>query len=421
MKIWCITIGEPLPIDGSERLLRTGMLVQRLIDRGHVVTWWTSTFDHVRKQHRFETDTTVSCGERLTIVCLHAMSYRTNVSLRRFWNHYRLAAKFQLAAGQWETPDAIVCSYPTVELASVATRFAKQRGIPIIVDIRDLWPDAIVGLLPTVVRPVVRLGLAHWFRMARGALADATAIVGVSNGYLEWGLRRAHKIRSEYDRVFPIGYEPRSNRPAADVRATVKIEALGIDLSRRIALFIGTFGRTYDLSTVVRAARDSANAGDRSYQFVLCGSGDREQRWRREAGGLSNVLFTGWLQAPEIGVLLRHAWVGLAAYAAGAPQGLPNKLFEYMAAGLPIVCSLGVEGRDFITRHRCGFVYEPGDASRLVDCLRELKDSSTRARLSANSIAAFESEYSAKGIYERYANYVEEVSGFSVKCRAGLR
>ncbi|GAI08595.1 unnamed protein product, partial [marine sediment metagenome] len=50
MRIWLITIGEPLPSDNNnDRLYRTGILAKLLIQRGHEVVWWTSTFDHVRK------------------------------------------------------------------------------------------------------------------------------------------------------------------------------------------------------------------------------------------------------------------------------------------------------------------------------------------------------------------------------------
>src|SRR5262249_61124298 len=69
MKIWLITVGEPLPIEsGQPRLLRTGILADLLARRGHQVTWWTSAFDHFRK--RFH-----SPGNR-------AIEVRTGLSLR---------------------------------------------------------------------------------------------------------------------------------------------------------------------------------------------------------------------------------------------------------------------------------------------------------------------------------------------------
>jgi hypothetical protein len=53
MRVWLITVGEPLPLDGpGERMLRTGILAAFLAARGHEVVWWSSSFDHVRKRQR---------------------------------------------------------------------------------------------------------------------------------------------------------------------------------------------------------------------------------------------------------------------------------------------------------------------------------------------------------------------------------
>jgi hypothetical protein len=53
MRLWLVTVGEPLPSDGpNERLLRTGIFSRFLAEQGHQVVWWTAEFDHVRKCHR---------------------------------------------------------------------------------------------------------------------------------------------------------------------------------------------------------------------------------------------------------------------------------------------------------------------------------------------------------------------------------
>ena len=56
MKVWLVKLGEPLPVDGNRRLHRYGILAEMLSQKGHEVTWWTSTFDHWDKKQRFETD-----------------------------------------------------------------------------------------------------------------------------------------------------------------------------------------------------------------------------------------------------------------------------------------------------------------------------------------------------------------------------
>src|SRR6188474_514837 len=81
MNIWLVTVGEPLPMDGkgTDRLYRAGILATLLARHGHRVTWWTSTFDHVRKAQRFPTDTSHRLDNGVELKLLHGCGYSRNV------------------------------------------------------------------------------------------------------------------------------------------------------------------------------------------------------------------------------------------------------------------------------------------------------------------------------------------------------
>ena len=72
------------------------------------------------------------------------------------------------------------------------------------------------------------------------------------------------------------------------------------------------------------------------------------KKWSKLAIGLQNVVFTGWVNKHELKYLSDIADIGLMAYSKGAPQGLPNKIFEYMSSGIPILSSLQGETEDFL-------------------------------------------------------------------------
>lgn len=78
MKIWLLQTGEQLPIGQGARKLRTELLAEKLIERGHTVTWWTSCFDHLRKKWYFDQDTIFTASPSLTIHALKGMAYRRN-------------------------------------------------------------------------------------------------------------------------------------------------------------------------------------------------------------------------------------------------------------------------------------------------------------------------------------------------------
>ena len=412
MRVWLIQTGEPLPIDGdATRLLRTGIMARALAARGHDVTWWCSTFNHWTKSHRYGENTTVEVGEGYRLRLLHSPGYRRNVSFSRIADHRVLARVFDREIHLEIEPDVILCSFPTIEMADVVTNFGKEKGIPVVIDVRDLWPDAFLSFVPDTLKPLAKLLLHGMYRKTRRALGQCDAIVGVSQSYLEWGLFQAGRLRREADAVFPLGYERAS--PSGDELAAAEkhLRRAGVDPTRTICWFIGTFGRTYDLVTVIDVARRLHERNDNRAQFVLSGDGGNAQEIRGLARGLDNVVFTGWLDANGIEWLMRTASIGLAAYAPGAPQGLPNKLFEYLSAGLPILSSLGPEASALLETYGCGLSYSAGDPASLLSAVGSLLDNPERlSTMSRAALATFEENYSIERVYVPFLDYLERIT-----------
>src|SRR5690349_4324310 len=71
LKIWLAHVGEPLPIDAkNERQLRMSLIARMLAQRGHEVTWWSSTFDHTHKRQRFPSNQRVDVSDGLVLQLL---------------------------------------------------------------------------------------------------------------------------------------------------------------------------------------------------------------------------------------------------------------------------------------------------------------------------------------------------------------
>ena len=410
MRVWLITVGEPLPTDGDKvRLLRTGILAGLLDTAGHQVVWWSSSFNHTAKRQRCDRDVALTVTPRLEIKLLHALGYPRNVSLRRVINHRRIARKFAQAAARESRPDVILCSFPTIELSKAAAEYGRARGIPVVLDIRDLWPDAFIKLLPAPVRPFAKLVLWRMFRDTQQALQRSDSLVAVSAGYLEWALRRAHRERCQADRVFHLGYEPVAVTDEEVRQAETKLRGQGVDPSKVICWFVGVFGRTYDLGPVIDAAHDLPPDVAREVQFVFCGEGEYRDEWVARSSG-TNCIFPGWIDAAELSFLMRASSIGLAAYAPGAPQGLSNKIFEYLSAGLPILSSLRGETESLLDRHQCGLTYRAGDRQSFRETLQTLvRDGAQRTRMGKNSKRLFEEQFSTDRIYQHMIAFLLEM------------
>jgi glycosyltransferase involved in cell wall biosynthesis len=413
MRVWLVTIGEPLPFDyGNERLLRTGILAEMLARQGHSVVWWNSTFNHPTKQLRADRDTVVDVAPTYRVHMLHGGGYRRNISLRRILDHRRIAKRFTAIAPSEPRPDVILCSYPPLELSLAAVEYGRQNDVPVILDIRDLWPDIFVETIPRGLRFVARLAIRRLDRIAERACSGAFAIWGHVPAFVDWGVRHAGREATMWDRPFPFGYvsgAPAENEILASQQSWAE---LGVTSEKKelVVCYIGTVGHHVDLETVVDAAK--LLRARRGIRFVICGAGDWLAAIERRAAGLPNVVFAGWRRRADVWTLLRLASIGVAPYKPRPDfiATISNKVPEYFSAGLPVALSL-TSGllHDLIRETGCGFSYG-GDASRLAAQLVMLADSPERLQqLGQNAAAVFDDRFRAEKVYGEMIAALERV------------
>ena len=202
-------------------------------------------------------DTQIDAGPRYQIRLLHAPRYRTNVSLRRILNHRGVAGKFRRLAPNVPPPDVILCSLPLLELCRETTEYARQRRIPVVLDVRDMWPDAIVELAPRWIRPLIRPLFRRSRRSIIHSCQSATAITGITDGLVGWALDYADRERTALDRPFPMGYREKKphERDLVEAQKFWRRYGISTDSGEFVVCFFGTIGRHFEIETIVHAAR----------------------------------------------------------------------------------------------------------------------------------------------------------------------
>jgi glycosyltransferase involved in cell wall biosynthesis len=413
MKVWIVNVGEPMAVDpGAERKLRMGLIADRLVERGHEVVWWTSSFDHNYKRQRYTSNATVRISESFEIRFLHARPYSANISIGRLINHHQLGRAFESAAeatSEADRPDVIFATMPIVELAAAASSYGKRHDIPVIIDIRDLHPDIYLNLVPRVAHPAARLAMKQMYRDLRTSLQFASGLVAIAPSFLDWGLRHAERNRSANDAVFPLAYPEITATDAEIDAARRELQSLGVREGRKILWYVGTFNRWIDLQTPIEAMRIMASRGREDYQLVISGSGDFDEQWRRLAKGIPSVVFTGWIGVPHIIHLRQVAWAGIAPYRSGFLT-VGNKLFEYMAGGLPIFLSIGGDAKAIIETTESGVAYTGGNPDSFVSAVDRLALTGERNRMSGNSLMAYNEHFSAEKVYGEMIEYIEAIA-----------
>jgi len=126
---------------------------------------------------------------------------------------------------------------------------------------------------------------------------------------------------------------------------------------------------------------------------------------------LDNVHLPGWCEKRVIEQLLSTSSVGLAPYMMELNPTLPNKPFEYMAAGLPILSSLGGELENILRKENIGLNYRGGDSGDLKKQVEWFLAHPTKCKaMGKRAKELFEKEYSANVVYAGFSKYLEGIA-----------
>ena len=415
-RAWVVCSGEPLPIDpGTPRLLRAGLLCRHLEAAGWEVDFWTASFDHTRKSHRYPDREvrTVPVAPRFRIHLLPSRGYRRNVSVERILDHRDAARAFAEAAPLHPRPDVIVASMPTIDLAHAASRFAQERRIPSIVDLRDLWPEIFYLGRPAPLRWLVQALSAPWSRLLDETLRRADAVVGITDAFVEWGLVRAGRQRRPgVDVGLPLGYPAPGPETAEEERERSRLVDAGVlrpDLFQ--VAFLGTLSTRTDMDTLCLGARMAARNGT-PVHLVVAGTGEESARLVKTYGS-DRIRFLGWVGQATLRAVLATSKAGIVPYrnTLDFRMSIPNKAIEYLSAGLPVMTSLEGTLRDLVEGNRVGLTYREGDPASLASALGTIAGNETaRCAMSREARRVFQERFSLDVVFATYQRLIERLA-----------
>lgn len=261
-------------------------------------------------------------------------------------------------------PDVVYASSPHLLTGLAGWGLARLRRVPFVLEIRDLWPQILVDM------GRIRDGsLIH--RLVRGLelflyrRADAIVVLalGVAQAIADDGIpvERIHFIPNAAD---PEDFEP--SAPRQELRRRYGFDGVTI-------IYAGAHGPANGLDFVLDAAADVARDLP-EVRFVLVGDGLSKPALMARAAlrRLNNVVFLEPVPKQEIPDLLAATDAGLHVLA-DLPLFLygvsPNKLFDYMASGLPVLTNTAGEVGEIVKSNDAGIVVEP---AQLASGVRQL-------------------------------------------------
>lgn len=261
-------------------------------------------------------------------------------------------------------------------LLPTAVRCAQQHDAASVYDSHELWAEQ-------EFEPSVK---ARWSALEREWIGHADAVVAVNRSIGEELAKRygLDEVSIVHNAEHPI--PPEHDRPR------LFHERFGLSAAARVVLFQGGYTATRNLESLVEAFRHVADPG---IHLVMLGWGEAQYRLERVARRHSlgrRVHFHPKVPQDALLAYTRSADVGIIPYqpvCLNSRYCTPNKLFEFIAAGLPIIATDLPELRRFVAGLDIGVVGDTSTAesiARLIDAF--FSDAAQAARFAANMPAA---------------------------------
>ncbi len=333
---------------------------------GHQVTIITSPISYLTGKSRSGKIPWVekrTDGERITILRAYAYPALHRNFVHRVINFFSFMASSFLVGLNVKKVDLVWGTSPPIFQAVTAWLLARLKRVPFLIEIRDLWPAFAVAA--GVLKNPALIRLSEWLEHFLYRHADL--LVVNSPGYI----RHVREHGARQVELVPNGTDTRMFDPSIDGRAHRLEHHLE---GKFVALYAGAHGMSNDLGVVLMAAVELRS--NPSIRIVLVGDGKDKASLQAQARqlGLENVLFLPALPKLEMPAALAAADVCIAILKPldWYKTTYPNKVFDYMAAGKPVVLAVDGVIRDLVEQAGAGVPVPPGDAHALALAIQQL-------------------------------------------------
>lgn len=353
-------------------------IMGQLVKRGHEAMMISGIFSHITRQrvHQYR-NKFIYRTEKIEGVTIYRVAsfFSLTSSLRKLVHHSVFMVLAILRGLLIGRPEVVIASSPPPFVAIAGYVLSRLKKTPFVLEIRDLWPEDLIqeGLLE-------KGHIAHLIEMIMGFLyRHADLIITLTAGIKDGIIRR--------------GIPPE--------RVTVVTNSVGVDkfiqpldnaLFRRelrisdeefVVIYAGNHGSSNALDTLIEAANILKNQLEK-ITFLFVGDGEEKTNLRQMANrnNLKKVIFAQPQPKERMPQVFAAADISIVPLK-NIPifnGALPNKMFDSMASGKPVIMAGGEEARVLIETANAGLWVEPENPKALAEAIINLYHNQPEAR-----------------------------------------
>lgn len=366
------------------RQLRYG---RKLAEHGYRVIFWTSNFSHESKTFVSDVWKKVKIDKNLYMELVPTSSYKKNISLRRVLSEFNYAKNLKNAIYKTEEPDLIITSGTGMSSAFWPVwPYMQEKNVPVIYDIMDITMfDTFIGSKSKLLVPMGKAVADVMRKREWNFYHHVSAITGLGKHQVDYAVERTgnknipHFLLYNSIHVKEFRTKMKKNLPVS----------LPEKKDREIwCIYAGSLGPSYDLKGLIEAAEIAERRKD-NLRFIVAGMGPEDYLIREADKRLSNLTFLGKMDVNDLPALYKRCDIGLCTYGPFSTVDMPDKFYDYTAAGLAMVSSLKGESVEHILKAKAGVQYKAGDSEDLYKKICEVSENIEEYKKNSYDLAEY--------------------------------
>ncbi len=310
--------------------------------------------------------------DRDGIDVIYINNYYSNSQTKhqKVWSFVKFIFQSISAAAKEKDVDLVYATSTPLTIGAVALALRSLKGWRYVFEVRDLWPEFPIQI-GAIKNPLLKWILRKFEKRIYKRSEHVVALSpGMQDGVIKAGtpLEKTSMIpnMSKPD----IFYPHEKNLEIAN--------QFNIDLTKFNVIHFGMLAVANGLEYIVKAAIDLKNRGDNSIQFFFMGHGAMQPMLEEmvKDNELRNVRFLGKHCVGVVAEVANCCDASITSFK-NLPilaTNSPNKLFDSLSAGKPIIVNSAGWTKDMVEKENCGFFVDPEKPEMLADKLLEYKD-----------------------------------------------
>ena len=353
------------------REYRFYLLAKSLVEEGHEVVWFTSTFSHHFKKERSVESKLISISDNLKIHLIKSRPYKNNFSFGRFFRDLTYGFNLmRVLKKEYSQPDLFFIGDSPILFYYPSFWYCKKFKIPYVVDQMDLWPELVVNTFPKQLQPLINLFCTPIYIIRKRVFDNSSGFISLAKKYLDIPKSISNRISQIPNEVIYNGIDVDDFR-CKMVNIDKEIDSkVGCKAKDDIwFIFAGTLGPSYDLKIILNGF---LNLNNKNCKLIIAGDGS--ENFYVEAfinnNKLDNVNYIGKISKEALPYLYSKCDIGLNSYGVYSNVEMSDKFYDYTAAGLAILNSLSGEVKDFVDKYQLGCNYTAGDINSFQNAIK---------------------------------------------------